>query len=80
VVLMAYDFQLLWKEKKHKLLWETRFSIRQRHNDFDRQLRRWRPMRRGISARTPKGDPHAAARGKSHPRQPKVIDVEPEKK
>jgi hypothetical protein len=38
VVLMAYDFQLLWKEKKHKLLWETRFSIRQRHNAFDQQL------------------------------------------
>ncbi|HEY4299984.1 MAG TPA: hypothetical protein VGM73_03855 [Candidatus Didemnitutus sp.] len=38
VVLMAYDFQLLWKEKKHKLLWETRFSIRERHNDFDKQL------------------------------------------
>lgn len=38
VVLMAYDFQLMWKQKKHKLLWETRFSIRQRHNDFDKQL------------------------------------------
>jgi hypothetical protein len=38
VVLMAYDFQLLWKEKKHKLLWETRFSIRQRRNAFDQQL------------------------------------------
>jgi hypothetical protein len=38
VVLMAYDFQLLWKEKKHKLLWETRFSLRQRHNQFDRDL------------------------------------------
>jgi hypothetical protein len=38
VVLMAYDFQLLWKEKKHKLLWETRFSIRQRHNNFDDAL------------------------------------------
>lgn len=38
VVLMAYDFQLLSKEKKHKLLWETRFSIRQRGNDFDKQL------------------------------------------
>jgi hypothetical protein len=38
VVLMAYDFQLLWKEKKHKLLWETRFSIRQRHHDFDKDL------------------------------------------
>jgi hypothetical protein len=38
VVLMAYDFQLLWKEKKHKLLWETRFSIRERNNDFGKVL------------------------------------------
>ena len=38
VVLMAYDFQLLAKEKKHKLLWETRFSIREHGNAFDRQL------------------------------------------
>jgi hypothetical protein len=38
VVLMAYDFQVLLKEKKHKLLWETRYSIRQRGNEFDRQL------------------------------------------
>jgi hypothetical protein len=38
VVLMVYDFQLLWREKKHKLLWESRFSIRQRHNNFDDAL------------------------------------------
>jgi len=38
VVLMAYDFQLLWREKKHKLLWEARFSINQRHNQFDKAL------------------------------------------
>jgi len=38
VVLMAYDFQFLWKEKKTKLLWETRFSIRQRHHEFDKAL------------------------------------------
>ncbi len=38
VVLMAYDFQLMAKEKKHKLLWETRFSIRQRHHNFDADL------------------------------------------
>ena len=35
---MAYDFQLLWKQKKHKLLWETRFSINQKHNEFDKTL------------------------------------------
>ncbi|MEO6003895.1 MAG: hypothetical protein ABIZ04_12565 [Opitutus sp.] len=38
VVLMAYDFQLMWKQKKTKLLWETRFSIREHGNEFDRQL------------------------------------------
>ena len=38
VILMAYDFQLLWKQKKHKLLWETRFSINERHNAFDKAL------------------------------------------
>ncbi len=38
VVLMAYDFQMLWKEKKAKLVWETRFSIRERGNRFDEQL------------------------------------------
>ncbi len=38
VVLMAYDFQLLRKERKHKLLWETRFSVREKNNDFSKQL------------------------------------------
>jgi hypothetical protein len=38
VILMAYDFQLLWKKKQHKLLWETRFSIRQLHHQFDKDL------------------------------------------
>jgi hypothetical protein len=38
VVLMAYDFQLLWKQKKHKLLWESRFSIRQRDHAFGKDL------------------------------------------
>jgi hypothetical protein len=40
VVLMAYDFQLLWKEKKHSLLWETRFSVSEHTNRFDEQLGR----------------------------------------
>jgi hypothetical protein len=38
VVLMAYDFQMMWKQKKAKLLWETRYSIRDRGNDFEKQL------------------------------------------
>lgn len=38
VVLLAYDFQLLRKTKQRKLMWETRFSIRERHNEFGKQL------------------------------------------
>ena len=38
VVLLAYDFNLMWKQKKAKLLWETRFSIRSHGNEFDKQL------------------------------------------
>lgn len=38
VILMAYDFQMMWKEKKHKLLWETRISLRQRGSDFGKDL------------------------------------------
>jgi hypothetical protein len=38
VVLMAYDFQLMWKHKEHKLLWESRFSVREQGNDFTMAL------------------------------------------
>ncbi len=38
VVLLAYDFKTLLQRKERKLLWETRFSIRERHNDFEKQL------------------------------------------
>jgi hypothetical protein len=34
IVLMAYDFDALWKHKKHKLLWVTRFSVRARGTNF----------------------------------------------
>ncbi|HEY1791927.1 MAG TPA: hypothetical protein VGG34_03350 [Opitutaceae bacterium] len=38
VILMAYDFQEMWKHKKHKILWETRFSVRERGTDFSKAL------------------------------------------
>lgn len=38
VVLKAYDFKLAKKEKKRKLLWETRFSVRSSNSDFREQL------------------------------------------
>jgi hypothetical protein len=38
VVLLAYDFQLLWRHNQRKLLWESRFSIREQGNDFTMAL------------------------------------------
>lgn len=38
VVLRAYDFPLAYKQKKLKLLWETRFSILTQGNDFTESL------------------------------------------
>jgi hypothetical protein len=34
IVVMAYDFDALWKHKRHKLLWVTRFSVRARGTNF----------------------------------------------
>jgi hypothetical protein len=38
VVLTAFDYQKLVKEKKSKFLWEVRFSIREHGNQFDKRL------------------------------------------
>jgi hypothetical protein len=38
VVLTAIDYQLLVKQKKSKMLWEARFSIREHNNAFDKRL------------------------------------------
>ncbi len=38
VVLLAYDFQRLLLHKQRKILWETRFSIREHGHEFDRDL------------------------------------------
>jgi hypothetical protein len=38
VVLMAYDYQALWTQKKHSLLWVTRLSVRERGSDFAKLL------------------------------------------
>jgi hypothetical protein len=38
VVLSAFDYQKLVKEKKSKFLWEVRFSIREHGNQFDKRL------------------------------------------
>lgn len=38
VILRAFDFQSAWRKRKLRLLWETRFSLSQRHHDFERDL------------------------------------------
>jgi hypothetical protein len=38
VILRAYDFQALWKHRQPRLQWETRFSLSERHHDFQRDL------------------------------------------
>jgi len=38
VVLLAYDFQEMWRHKRARLLWETRYSIREQGNDFAKEL------------------------------------------
>ncbi len=38
VILRAFDFQAAWKQRKLKMLWETRFSLSERQHDFERDL------------------------------------------
>ncbi len=81
VVLMAYDFQLQWKQKKHKLLWETRFSIQEHRNDFKLAL----PTMAQEASRYFGQDSHGLVRrplpeGHVTLGEPKVLEYEPEKK
>jgi hypothetical protein len=81
VVLMAYDFQLQWKQKKHKLLWETRFSIQEHRNDFKLAL----PAMARDASRFFGQDSHGLIRqplpeGHVTLGEPKVLEYEPEKK
>jgi hypothetical protein len=39
VILLAYDLPALLRDKKEKLLWQTRLSINQHRNQFDAQLK-----------------------------------------
>jgi hypothetical protein len=47
VVLLAYDYQLARKGMQRRLLWETRFSIPERRNDFQKAL----PLMASIASR-----------------------------
>jgi hypothetical protein len=58
VVLRAFDFQSSWKQKKLKLLWETRFSLSQRRHDFGKDL----PEMTSVAARYFGQDSHGLVR------------------
>jgi hypothetical protein len=38
VILRAFDFRYAWKQRKIKLLWETRYSLSERRHDFGKEL------------------------------------------
>jgi len=38
VILRAFDFRYAWKQRKIKLLWETRYSLSERRHDFSKEL------------------------------------------
>jgi hypothetical protein len=38
VILRAFDFKYAWKQRKIRLLWETRFSLSERRHDFSKEL------------------------------------------
>lgn len=81
VVLMAYDFQLLLQHKQRKLLWETRFSIRQHRNDFSQQLAAMAETASRFFGQNSDGLQHKTMRD-AHVNlgEFKIIRVEPEKK
>jgi hypothetical protein len=81
VVLLAYDVQTMLQHKQRKLLWETRFSIPQRHNDFSKQLAAMTQTAASYFGQDSDGLTHKPVReGRVILGEPKVIGYEPEDK
>jgi len=79
VILAAYDFHAAWKEKKLKLLWITRVSIRERGNRFDEQLAAMLASAAPYFGRDTPGLMRGfAPEGKVKIGEPKVVGVAPE--
>ena len=80
VVLMAYDFQTMWRQKEPKLLWVTRLSIEQRRNDFARELPAMLKTASPYFGRSSRGlIREVVPEGRVEVGQPKSLGVEPEK-
>lgn len=80
VVLMAYDFQRMWKLKKHRLLWETRFSINQPRNNFRKALPAMASFASAYFGRDSAGLVRQVVReGRVEVREPTLIDLLPSK-
>ncbi len=81
VVLMAYDYPSLRERKERKLLWETRFSIRQRRVDFSQQLAAMAKAAARYFGRNSNGLIHQAIRpGHVDLGDLKIIGVVPDRK
>ena len=80
VVLMAYDFQLLLREKKHKLLWETRFSISEQDQLFAGVLPAMAQQASQYFGRDSGGLVRKRLPGRVNLGELKFIGAEPEKK
>ena len=81
VVLLAYDFQTLWKSKQRKMLWETRFSIREHRNDFSEALAAMAQHASRYFGQDSKGlIRERLPEARITLGEPKVLEYEPEKK
>jgi hypothetical protein len=77
---MAYDYQALWRQKKHSLLWVTRLSVRERGADFGKLL----PSMVGYASQFFGQDSHGLLRrplpeGRVEIGEPKSLGALPEK-
>jgi hypothetical protein len=80
VVLQAYDWEKLYRTKEHKLLWETRYSVRSRGHDFSRDLAAMTREAARYFGHSSDGLVHGVPAGKVWVGEAKpVADVEPAK-
>jgi hypothetical protein len=80
VVLMAYDWPLLSKQRKTMLLWETRCSMAQRDHRFDQALAAMTNQAASFFGQDSGGLRHRSMpEGRVEVGEPKVVDPVPPK-
>ncbi len=80
VILMAYDWPLLWKHRKAKLLWETRYSIAKHGDSFDQALAGMTDQAARYFGQDSGGLRHRSLpKGRVEVGEPKVVSLVPQK-